>query len=71
MSGILILGFVSATLCLSSNAETKVKYFNVMDYGAHADGQTDDSNVYKCVTFFILSFSFASPSLNFNIILKY
>ncbi|QCE04607.1 polygalacturonase [Vigna unguiculata] len=44
MSGILILGFVSATLCLSSNAETKVKYFNVMDYGAHADGQTDDSN---------------------------
>ncbi|KOM58509.1 hypothetical protein LR48_Vigan11g154300 [Vigna angularis] len=44
MCGILILGFVSTTFCLNSNTETKIKCFNVMDYGAHADGKTDDSN---------------------------
>ncbi|ESW06319.1 hypothetical protein PHAVU_010G037900 [Phaseolus vulgaris] len=38
---ILILGFISATF---SNAETQVKYFNVMDFGAHGDGTSDDSN---------------------------
>ncbi|CAJ1948708.1 unnamed protein product [Sphenostylis stenocarpa] len=38
----LILGFVSGTLCLSSNAQ--MKYLNVMDYGAHGDGTTDDSH---------------------------
>ncbi|ESW06320.1 hypothetical protein PHAVU_010G038000 [Phaseolus vulgaris] len=32
---ILILGFISATF---NNAETQVKYFNVMDFGAHGDG---------------------------------
>ncbi|KAK7382786.1 hypothetical protein VNO80_01855 [Phaseolus coccineus] len=41
---ILILDFVSATLCLSSNGENQVNYFNVMDYGAHGDGTSDDSN---------------------------
>ena len=63
MSGILILGFVSATLCLNNYAETKVKYFNVMDYGAYADGTTDDSNVYISFSFFfffLLSFLFHS-----------
>jgi len=53
MSCILIIGFISATLCLSSNAETQIKYFNVMDYGAHGDGTSDDSNVYG----FLLSYS--------------
>ncbi|ESW06321.1 hypothetical protein PHAVU_010G038100 [Phaseolus vulgaris] len=38
---ILILGFISATF---SNAETQVKFFNVMDFGAHGDGTSDDSN---------------------------
>ncbi|CAJ1948714.1 unnamed protein product [Sphenostylis stenocarpa] len=42
ISCMLILGFVSGTLCLSSNAQ--MKYSNVMDYGAHGDGTTDDSN---------------------------
>ncbi|TKY68796.1 polygalacturonase protein [Spatholobus suberectus] len=41
---ILILGFVSPTLCLGSDAGTKMRYFNVMDYGARGDGTCDDSN---------------------------
>jgi len=53
ISCILILGFISDTLCLSSSAKTQIKYFNVMDYGAHGDGTTDDSNVYE----FLLSYS--------------
>ncbi|WVZ16910.1 hypothetical protein V8G54_009892 [Vigna mungo] len=36
MSGILILGFISAAFCLKHNYETQIKYFNVMDYGGMA-----------------------------------
>lgn len=63
MNGIMILGIVSARFCLNSNAETQIKYVNMMDYGAHADGKTDDSNVYISVFLF-------SHSLYINVLYK-
>ncbi|RDX74939.1 Polygalacturonase ADPG2, partial [Mucuna pruriens] len=41
---ILVLGFVLPTLCLSNDGENET--VNVMDYGAHGDGKSDDSNAF-------------------------
>ncbi|TKY68794.1 polygalacturonase protein [Spatholobus suberectus] len=43
---LLILGFVSPCLCVRSTVGTKNTFYNVMDYGAHGDGKSDDSQAF-------------------------
>lgn len=51
---VLILGFFSPCLCLKWNFGTNDTFYNVMDYGAVGDGQSDDSQVSVAILFFII-----------------
>ena len=62
---VLILGLISPCLCLKWNLETK-NTFNVMKYGAHGDGKSDDSQVNAfqlCLFHFFLIFNIFQTSL--------
>jgi len=50
---LLILGFVSPCLCVRWSVRTENNTYNVMDYGAHGDGKSDDSGVLFSVLFFL------------------
>ena len=55
MTCVLIIGFVSPCLCLRSMVGTKNTFYNVMDFGAHGNGKSDDSHV--CVSALFALFS--------------
>jgi hypothetical protein len=43
---VIILDFISTCLCTKLNVGAKNVVYNVMDYGAHGDGKSDDTQVY-------------------------
>eukprot|EP00256_Glycine_max_P069206 XP_025983801.1 probable polygalacturonase At3g15720 [Glycine max] len=47
MTCVLIIGFVSPCLCLRSMVGTKNTFYNVMDFGAHGNGKSDDSHAFS------------------------
>ncbi|XP_017441953.1 probable polygalacturonase At3g15720 [Vigna angularis] len=44
---LLIIGFVSPCLCVRSTVITEKNTYNVIDYGAHGDGKSDDSRAFE------------------------
>ena len=56
-----ILGFISPCLCARCvKTEEKENTYNVIDYGAHGDGKSDDS---KVLFFCFMRFSLLSTGL--------
>ncbi|XP_014515465.1 probable polygalacturonase At3g15720 [Vigna radiata var. radiata] len=46
MTILLILGFVSPCSCVRWRVSTQTNTYNVIDYGAHGDGKSDDSEAF-------------------------